>query len=45
MSIVMYIICKHAKLKSLVASLVLQQIREVGMIATQEHVSITHEVE
>ena len=44
-SIFMYIIYKHTKLKSLVTSLALQQIREVGMVAQQEHVLITHGVE
>ena len=44
-SIVICIICKHRKLKSLVTSLTLQQIREVGMIAKQELVSIMHDVE
>ena len=34
-AIVMYILCKHMKLKSLVTSLVLQQIKEVGMVAKQ----------
>ena len=43
-SIVMYIICKHRKLKSLITSLALQQIREVGMVAKQEHVSIMHDI-
>ena len=36
-TIVMYILCKHMKLKSLVTSLALQQIKEVGMVAKQEH--------
>ena len=43
-SIVLYIICKHSKLKSLVTSLSLQQIREVGRVAKHEHVSITHDI-
>ena len=30
------------KLKSLVISLALQQMKEVGMVAKQEHVSIVH---
>ena len=38
MSVVMYIICKHTKLKSLVTILALQQIGEVGAVAKQEHV-------
>ena len=42
---VMYIICRHTKLKSLVTSPALQQIRKVGIVAKQEHVSITHDVE
>ena len=33
------------KLESLVTSLASQQIREVGMVAKQEHVSIMHNVE
>ena len=41
----MYIICKCIKLKSLVTSLALQQIREIGMVAKQEHVSIAHDIE
>ena len=44
MSIVMYIICKHTKLKYLILSLALQQIREVGTVAKQEHSSITNDV-
>ena len=44
-STVVYIICKYTILKSLVTTLALQQIREVGMIAKQEHVSITHNIE
>ena len=45
MSIVVYIICKYTKLKSVVISLAPQQIREVCMVAKQENVSITHDVE
>ena len=41
----MHIICKHTKLKSLVTSLALQQIREVGTVAKQEHVSMMHDME
>ena len=41
----MYTICKHTKLKSLVTSLALQQIREVGTVAKQEYVSIIHDIE
>ena len=33
------------KLKSLVTSLALQQIKEVGMVAKQEHVSIAQDIE
>ena len=43
--IVLYIIFKLTKLKSLVTRLALQQIREEGMVAKQEHVSITHDNE
>ena len=41
----MYILFKHIKLKSLVTSLVLQQIKEVGMVAKQKHVSIVQDIE
>ena len=44
-SIVLYIICKHVKLKSLVASLTLQQLREVDVVTKQEHVSVIHDIE
>ena len=37
-TLVMNIICKHKKLKTLVSSLTLQQIKEVGVVATQEKV-------
>ena len=33
------------KLKSLITSLALQQIREVDVAAKQEHVSIAHDIE
>ena len=41
----MYILCKHMKLKSLVTSLALQQIKDVGAVAKQEHVSIGQDIE
>ena len=44
-SVVMYIICKHLKLKSLVTSLALQQIRELGLLAKQEYVSVMYDIE
>ena len=44
-STVLYIICKHRKLKSLVTYFTLQQIREVGIVTKQEHVSITYDIE
>ena len=44
-SIVVYTICKHAKLKSLVNSLVLQQLREVDAVTKQTQVSIINDVE
>ena len=43
MLIVMYIICRHTKLKSLVTSLALQQLREADV--KQEHVFIMHNIE
>ena len=33
------------KLKSLVTSLTLQQIKEVGIVARQEHVSLVQDIE
>ena len=44
-TIVMFILCKHMKLKSLVTSLALHQIIEAGMVAKQEHVSIAKDIE
>ena len=44
-SIVMYIICRHTKLKSLVTSLALQQTREVDVVTKQEHVTIMYDIE
>ena len=38
-------ICKHTKLKSLVTSLALQQIREVGTVAKEEHASVIYDIE
>ena len=43
-TMVMYILCKHMKLKSLVTSLALQQIKEVGVVTKQEHVSIAQDI-
>ena len=43
--VVSFIICKHTKLKSLVTSLALQQIREVGAVTKQERISILHDIE
>ena len=37
-TIVMYILCKHMKIRSLVNSLALQQIKEIGMVAKYKHV-------
>ena len=44
-TIVMYILCKHVKLKSLVTSLALQQIKEVGVVVKQEGVTLTLNIE
>ena len=38
-NLAIYLLCKHKKLRTLVASLVLQQVREVGTIRTQEEVT------
>ena len=44
-TLVMYILCKHMKLKSLVTSLALQQIKEVGVVAKQESVTLALNIE
>ena len=44
-SIVLLIICKHAKLKSLITSLALQQLREVDAVTKIEHVSVIYDIE
>ena len=36
-TVVLFIICKHTKLKSLAISLALQEIKEVGTVTKQEH--------
>ena len=41
---VLFIICKHTKLKSLVSSLALQQIRIVDMVTKQEHFSTLDDI-
>ena len=41
----MYILCKHKKLKPLVASLALQQIKEVGVVATEEKIKAVQSIE
>ena len=40
MNIVMYILCKHTKLKTLVASLALQQKKEVGAVTKPEDITL-----
>ena len=42
--IVMHLLCKHMKLKSLVTSLALQQIKEVGAVAKQESVTLVQDI-
>ena len=44
-TIVMYILCKHMKPKTLVTSLALQQIKEVGVVAKQEGVTLAQDIE
>ena len=36
MTVAMYLLCKHKKLKMLVASLSMQQIKEVGAVTQEE---------
>ena len=44
-TIVIYILCKHTKLKTLVTSLAVQQIKEVGVVAKQESVTLVQDIE
>ena len=44
-TIVMCILCKHMELKTLVTRPALQQRKEVGMAAKQEHVSLVQDIE
>ena len=43
--IVMYILYKHVELITLVTSLALQQIKEVGVVAKQEYVTLMKDIE
>ena len=38
-NLAIYLLCKDKKLRMLVANLVLQQVREVGAVTTQEEVT------
>ena len=38
-TLAIYLLCKHKKLRTLVASLAFQQVKEVGTVATQEEVT------
>ena len=42
---VMYILCIHIKLKTLVTSLALQQIKEVGVVTKQEGITLALNIE
>ena len=44
-TIVIHIVCRHTKLKSLVTSLALQQIRGADVVSKQEHISVMHIIE
>ena len=44
-TIVMYILCKHMKLKSLITSLASQQIKEISMVTKQEYVTSAQDIE
>ena len=44
-SVVLFIMCKQTKLKSLVTSLVLQQLKEVDVVTKQEHISTLYDIE
>ena len=38
-NLAIHLLCKHKKLRTLVASLALKQVREVGTVTTQEEVT------
>ena len=42
MTLVMYILCKQMKLKMLMTSLALQQIKEVHAVTRQEYITSDH---
>ena len=44
-TIVMYILCKHMKLKLLGTSLALQQLKEVNVVTKQEYVTSVQDIE
>ena len=44
-TLVMYILCKHKKLKTLVASLALQQIKEICEVASEEKIRLAQSIE
>ena len=43
MTLVVYILCKYMKLKTLVTSLALQQINKVGVVIRQEDILLSRE--
>ena len=44
-TIVMYMMCRHTKLKSLVTSIALEQIRGADAVSIQEHISVMQDIE
>ena len=44
-TLVMYILCNHMKLNTVVTSLALQQIKEVGVVARQESITLVPNIE
>ena len=44
-TIIIYILCKHTRLKSLVPILVLQQRKEVGAVAKQKCVTLLQDIQ
>ena len=43
-AIVMYVVCRHAKLKSLATSIVLQPMKGADVVSKQEHMSTMHNI-
>ena len=43
-TLAIYLLCKHKKLRTLVASLTLQQVKEVGTVTTQKEINTEYKI-